>query len=411
VWSAAGGVMLRGSSNPHAFTFGAGAALTLARDLLQIGPELYGATALSGSVFSIPGTNIKATGKTNLEILFGAKVRVLRGLVFGAAAGAGPLDAVGTPGVRVVGMAGWAPLPAAGPEKQVVKVIGDKDNDGIRDDIDACPDVKGELQSDPSKDGCPPSDRDKDGVLDVEDACPSSPGQRSADATKNGCPKDTDEDGIYDDADACLNEKGVVDANPKRNGCPPDRDSDGVADSADACPDIKGPKSADPKWNGCPDDPDGDGIKSGADACPQDKGPASPDPKLNGCPKLARVVENEIVITQQVQFQVYGKTKSETVSPVSQDLMNEIRDAINQHPEILKIEVQGHTDDSGDEAFNQHLSEERAQAVRQWLIDAGIPANKLVAKGYGYKKPLGDNRIKTGRQANRRVQFVIVERK
>src|SRR5262249_53428084 len=154
--------------------------------------------------------DIKATHTTGMEILLGAKIRPFRDLVFGAAAGPGPLDAIGTPGVRVVAMVGWAALPAAGPEKKPgAKVIGDRDNDGIRDDIDACPDTPGELQSDPSKDGCPPADRDKDGVLDVEDACPSSPGQRSADATKNGCPKDTDEDGIYDDADACTNEKGV----------------------------------------------------------------------------------------------------------------------------------------------------------------------------------------------------------
>ncbi|MEO5728529.1 MAG: OmpA family protein, partial [Byssovorax sp.] len=250
-----------------------------------------------------------------------------------------------------------------------------------------------------------------DGVLDVDDACPTLEGMRNVDATKNGCPKDTDEDGVFDPVDVCPEVKGAASQDPKKNGCPGDRDSDGVIDLADACPDVVGPKSADAKYNGCPDDPDGDGVKAAKDACPSEKGPASPDPAQNGCPVLARVIDNEIVIKQQVQFQVYGSSRGETVDPVSNDLMNEIRDVLNQHPEITRVEVQGHTDDSGNDRFNQHLSEERAQAVRQWLIDAGIPASKLVAKGYGYTKPLADNRIRQGRQQNRRVQFVIVERK
>jgi OmpA-OmpF porin, OOP family len=410
VWSAAGGVELRGGSRPHQLVFGGGAGLMIGGDLLQIGPELYGSTDLGGEPLTAGTSGITATSQTHLELLGGVKLRVLGGLVFGAAAGPGLSSAAGTPEFRAIGTIGWAP--AAPVEKpKVVTVVGDRDDDGIKDDIDACPDEKGELQSDPAKDGCPPADRDKDGVLDVDDACPTLEGQRNVDATKNGCPKDTDEDGIYDPVDICPEEKGVASQDPKKNGCPGDRDSDGVIDAADACPDQPGPKSADAKYNGCPDDPDGDGIKAGKDACPNEKGPANPDPAQNGCPVLARVINDEIVIKQQVQFQVYGNSRSETVDPVSNDLMNEIRDVLNQHPEITKLEVQGHTDDSGNEAFNQHLSEERATAVRQWLIDAGIPANKLVAKGYGYSKPLADNRIRQGRQQNRRVQFVIIERK
>jgi OmpA-OmpF porin, OOP family len=413
VWSASGGAMLRPPGQPHLFTFGGGAAITLAHERVQLGPELYGTTQLTGGPLVIPGTNIKASSTTTLEVLLGLKVHVWRDLVIGAAAGPVPTQSVGSPNFRAVGLLGWSPLPprtGAAP-KPTSGGIGDRDDDGIRDDVDACPDVKGELQSDPSKDGCPPSDRDGDHVLDIDDACPNSPGEPSADATRNGCPKDTDDDGIFDAADACPTVKGEPSPTPQKNGCPKDRDDDGIADSVDACPGEKGPASKDPKWNGCPDDPDADGIKGAADACPRDKGEASADPKQNGCPKLARVVGDEIVINQQVQFQVYGKSRGETVAPVSQELMNEIRNVIQQHPEIVKIEVQGHTDDSGDDAFNQRLSEQRAEAVRQWLIDAGISADKLTAKGYGYTKPVADNRIRQGRQQNRRVQFVIVEKK
>ncbi|MFT3772694.1 MAG: OmpA family protein [Minicystis sp.] len=245
----------------------------------------------------------------------------------------------------------------------------------------------------------------------MDDACPTVPGDRHEDPTKNGCPRDTDGDGIPDKQDACPDKKGLASSDPKLNGCPKDRDGDGVPDDVDACPDTRGVASTLPKFNGCPDDSDGDGIKEPVDACPREKGVADPDPAKNGCPKDVRVTDTEVVILQQVEFKSYGRFKNETIDPVSDELLTEVRDVINQHPEIVKIEVQGHTDDSGSEDYNQKLSEQRAREVRKWLISAGIPAEKLVAKGYGSLKPIADNRIKSGRQKNRRVQFVIIERK
>jgi outer membrane protein OmpA-like peptidoglycan-associated protein len=267
------------------------------------------------------------------------------------------------------------------------------------------------MQSDPTKDGCPIADKDKDGIPDVDDACPAEAGPKSTDPTKNGCPIDTDGDGVPDTADACPKVAGVKSADPKKNGCPPDKDGDGVPDALDACPDVAGVKSADPKLNGCPDDPDGDGIKGAADACPLEKGPPDPDPAQNGCPKYVRVHGDEILFSAQIQFRPNGFRKSETVAPVSEELMKEIRDVIIKHPEISKLEVQGHTDDNGGEEYNLKLSQERADAVRSWLIAAGIPAEKLVAKGYGFWKPVADNRVNAGRVRNRRVQFVILEKK
>jgi outer membrane protein OmpA-like peptidoglycan-associated protein len=407
VWSAAGGVMVRAGDTQLA-TYGGAVGVVFGEDRVQIGPEIYGRSQLGGSPRMVPTTDIVAKTTSELEILGGAKVRLYRGLFLGAAAGTGPLAAPGAPKVRFVGSLAWAPLPEA---QKAKAEVGDRDGDGIRDDVDACPDIKGELQNDPAKDGCPIADRDHDGVPDVDDACPNDAGPKNPDPTKNGCPPDADEDGVFDAVDACPTVKGVKSSDPKKNGCPADRDGDGIPDAVDACPDQPGQKSADPKWNGCPDDPDGDGIKGAADACPFEKGQPDPDPKQNGCPKYVRVADNEITISIQIQFKTNGYRKSETVSPVSEDVMKEIRDAILTHPEILKVEVQGHTDDSGTEEFNQRLSQERADAVRKWLIDAGVPAEKLTAKGYGYWKPQGDNRIRQGRASNRRVQFVILERK
>ena len=317
VWSANGGVHLRARGDDPSILFGAGAGLTFLDERITVGPEIYGSTQVGGAPLAVPGTAVQAQSTTSLEVLGSARARIVSGLTIGAAAGGGPLTAIGTPELRVLGLLAWAPHPERA-EKPPLVEVGDRDDDGIADDVDACPDEKGELQSDPATDGCPPADQDGDGIKNAMDACPDEP--------------------------------GVTNADPKKHGCPL-------------------------------------------------------------VPGLAKLSGDGIVISQQIRFVVYGKEKHETVDPVSNGLLTEIKAVIDAHPEITKIEVQGHTDDSGSEDFNQNLSQMRADAVRKWLIEAGVPGEKLVAKGYGFSRPLGDNRVKTGRQQNRRVEFVVLERK
>jgi outer membrane protein OmpA-like peptidoglycan-associated protein len=116
------------------------------------------------------------------------------------------------------------------------------------------------------------------------------------------------------------------------------------------------------------------------------------------------VNKDEIVISQKVEFIVGGAE----IMFRSEQVLEEVKDAILAHPEILLIEVQGHTDDSGDREWNMGLSQRRADAVRKWLIENGVQEHRLIAKGYGYTRPLEDNRFREGRERNRRVQFVIV---
>jgi outer membrane protein OmpA-like peptidoglycan-associated protein len=110
---------------------------------------------------------------------------------------------------------------------------------------------------------------------------------------------------------------------------------------------------------------------------------------------------------QQVQFD----TSKATIKKISDKLLDEVTGVLKEHPEITKIEVQGHTDDRGGADLNDKLSEARANAVREWLIKRGIEADRLTAKGYGQNVPIGDNKTEKGRQENRRVQFVIKEKK
>lgn len=260
------------------------------------------------------------------------------------------------------------------------------------------------------------TDADGDGIPDSKDACPQQQGLANADPALNGCPPppDGDGDGIADKLDACPTEPGVTNADPKKNGCPAptDADGDGITDDVDACPQVVGVESEDPKKNGCPADRDGDSILDADDACPDEAGVANEDKRLHGCPKQDQthhviVTRKEIVITQKIEFSI-GKSK---IKRVSFGLLDEIAQVLKDHPEVLKVEVQGHTDNTGSDELNRRLSNARAQAVMAALIERGVEKERLTAKGYGPDKPLATNDTDEGKSKNRRVQFEILEKK
>jgi outer membrane protein OmpA-like peptidoglycan-associated protein len=120
---------------------------------------------------------------------------------------------------------------------------------------------------------------------------------------------------------------------------------------------------------------------------------------------MVAITAKEITIKQQIQF----ATDSATILPASDGLLTEIADVFIHNPRIRRVEIQGHTDSEGADDHNQILSDERANSVRTWLVQHGVGADRLVAKGYGEKKPLVPNVTPAARQRNRRVQFVILE--
>jgi OOP family OmpA-OmpF porin len=365
---------------------------------LIIGPELYGSTVVES------GASAFGKHTTNLELLGGIHYRPSP-WVIGIGAGPGLTTGPGTPDWRVVGtigLAGW------GKEEPPPKLVKDRDNDGIADEKDACPDVPGVANADPTKNGCPlekPSDKDGDGIVDAEDACIDVPGVKDADPKKNGCPPDKDGDGIYDKDDACPDVAGMPDPDPKKNGCPPDKDADTIPDAQDACPDVPGVADPEPKPNGCPPDKDGDTILDKDDACPDVPGQANPDPAKNGCP-LVVLTAKAIEINEQVHFE-YNKAN---ILPDSDTLLTAVAQVLKDHPEIKKISIEGHTDNKGAPAYNATLSQKRADAVMKWLVDHGIEKKRMSAKGFGQTKPIADNKTDEGREKNRRVEFKIVEK-
>jgi outer membrane protein OmpA-like peptidoglycan-associated protein len=401
IWSATLGPELRGTPTyptvapGAAMRWGAGVAFVPGENSFQIGPEFTGSVTLGD-----PQKRI-----ADAQLLIGAKNRFARDFVVGFAAAFGLAPGVGTPDFRSVLSVSYSPDPNA-----PVPPPPDRDGDGIPDDADACPDERGKPSEDPKKHGCPViSDRDGDQIPDEEDACPDTPGIRDAARTINGCPPDRDNDQIPDSEDACPDQLGERSHDPKKHGCPPvvDRDGDQVPDDKDACPDTPGSPDPDPKKNGCPGDRDGDQILDDKDACPDEKGAPDPDPAKNGCPKDVRVTADQIVILQQVEFDI----NKATIRPVSNGLLDTVAQVFREHPEILKVEVGGHTDNTGSPEVNVTLSQARAAAVAAALVKRGIAGDRLTAKGYGPNRPIMANLTNQGRQKNRRVEFLILERR
>ncbi len=258
----------------------------------------------------------------------------------------------------------------------------DTDGDGIYDKDDACPEVAGL----PEFNGCP--DSDGDGIEDGKDSCPNEAGT----AEMNGCP-DSDGDGIADKDDACPNEAGLA----ALSGCP-DADGDGVADKDDACPSEAGPAEN----KGCPwPDKDGDSVLDKDDQCPDVAGTVA----NNGCPEVTEEVQKQL---NDYARTILFDTGKSSIKAESTTVMVDIIQILNEYPNA-KFTVEGHTDSVGGAKTNQRLSEERANSVRDFLIDKGIGSDRLTAIGYGEDKPIATNSTRSGRKQNRRVEINLVK--
>ena len=256
----------------------------------------------------------------------------------------------------------------------------DTDGDGIYDKDDACPEVAGlkEFQ------GCP--DTDADGIADKDDSCPEVAGPKEL----NGCP-DTDGDGIADKDDSCPEVAGPA----SMNGCP-DTDGDGVADNVDKCVDVRGPQEN----AGCPwPDTDGDGVADKDDKCPDVKGTVA----NNGCPEVSEdAIKRLNAYAKTILFNSGKSSFQKQTFPVLQSIA-----AILKEYPTAKFSIEGHTDSDGKDAMNLKLSKDRAAAVKNYLIENGIAADRLTSEGYGETKPIDSNKTAKGKANNRRVEVKL----
>ncbi|WAS96005.1 OmpA family protein [Nannocystis punicea] len=245
------------------------------------------------------------------------------------------------------------------PARPVEKVDPDRDRDGVLNDADRCPDEPGDLP-----DGCPDRDSDGDGIFDSKDRCPTVPG-----VEPDGCPPpDRDRDGFLDPDDKCPEEPGVA-----PDGCPiRDSDGDKILDPDDRCVDQPETRNGFEDTDGCPDE-------------------------------LPAAVTRFTGVIKGIYFDL-GKA---TIKPKSKQTMEGTVQVLKDFPD-LRVEIVGHTDNTGSREVNVELSRRRAEAVRDYLVAAGIAAERLRIRGAGPDEPIADNKTAKGRATNRRIEYKLL---
>ncbi len=254
----------------------------------------------------------------------------------------------------------------------------DRDGDGLRDDVDQCPDDPEDFDGFQDEDGCPDRDNDNDGIQDVADRCMFVA---------------EDKDGFADD-----------------DGCPDyDNDGDGIADLNDQCP--KQPEDYDgfQDDDGCPDDDnDNDQIADVIDQCPNDAETYNNNEDEDGCPDkkaLAQIDGDQIRLNEKVFFRS-GKAD---ILAQSFPLLNEVA-AILKTRKKITIRIEGHTDSKGSNRYNLKLSDRRASSVRLFLAERGVESFRMVSEGFGEERPIETNSTEAGRASNRRVEIHITSK-
>lgn len=262
--------------------------------------------------------------------------------------------------------------------KKVEPKPGDKDGDGILDDVDQCPLDPEDFEGFEDEDGCPDLDNDGDGIQDLADRCMFVAEDVDGFQDEDGCPDyDNDGDGLADINDQCKDKPEDYDGFQDEDGCSdPDNDDDQIADLLDECPSEK------EVYNGFKDE----------DGCP-DKAP------------LAQIEGDVIKLNQKVFFK-YDKAD---ILSQSFPLLNEVATILKENPSI-QIRIEGHTDSRGSDSYNKKLSDRRAASVRTYLTNQGIDGSRMTSVGYGEEKPIEDNATDAGRAANRRVELHITSR-
>jgi len=342
--------------------------------------------------------------RNSVELLLGSRYLVNPSMELFALGGVGVGSALGAPLFRVmVGTAFGGVTPPRLPGETSVNCSTDlthtaeecpdldEDLDGVRNGLDRCPYETGTLE----RNGCPRRDLDGDGIEDALDACPNEVG----DSAWKGCPMpDDDGDGVSNDQDSCPTQPGSIET----RGCPKkDRDGDDIEDDVDLCPDQPGKA----RLHGCPEsDRDGDGVANRFDSCPDVAGKE----ENHGCPEH----ELPLVTLSRARFELVGKVLFVPAQPIldpsSRYLLDWVVKVINEHPEFPLIVVGAHTDNRGFAAANLQLSQARAFAVRQYLIQKGVAPERLEARGYGDTRPIDNPSTSMGRENNRRVEFYII---
>lgn len=361
-----------------------GGALSLrVLDSLWLAGELYG-ELMPGGQTAAPAMGepmgVEELGKP-IEGLFGLRYQMGRTTNLGLAVGRGVTSDMGSPALRGVLMLAYTPSaealrplhPPRPPEPE-----RDTDGDGINDKVDGCPNEPEDKDLYDDADGCPDLDNDGDGIADTADKCPLDAEDMDGFQDGDGCPdKDNDGDGVPDELDKCPLAAEDRDGFEDTDGCPDnDNDGDGLIDSVDKCPNE--PETI----NGNADD----------DGCP-DKGNS-----------LVVVSPDRLETMEAVSF------AGSKIARASHNVLGQVGATLRAHPEILRVRVTVHVNPTSNAGADKSLSEQRAKAVREWLVEWGIDPLRLQVAGFGGTKPLVPATQRGAKEINDRVELIILER-
>lgn len=390
-----------------------GAAVGLGPESAEFIAEVNGATPWAG----LDGAN------SPVEVELGGRFKTDAGVTITTGVGSGVNAGAGAPSWRVFAGVAYAPGECGSDEDGDGVGDGpgcdncpgtpnadqaDTDGDGVGDACDVCP-----LDSDPEQ-----LDQDGDGVGDVCDRCidvADDGVDRDNDGVPDGCdvcpdvadPEqvDTDGDGVGDACDVCVNEP-----DPNQE----DGDGDGVGDMCDNCRTTANPDQADGDNDGIGDmcdgclaapggntDGDGDGKPDACDNCPEYPNPGQADMDNDGEGDVCDCT----IDMGRVEFEF---DRDQIKGEGSFGVMRGIAKVLEAYPDILKLEVQGHTDTMGSNGYNISLSRRRSSAVRKYLSQNGVEPERLLSCGYGEEQLAEWTEDETRNQQNRRVQFVIL---
>ena len=411
---------------------------------------------LSGDVnFGNGGVNLQGLP---LEIMAGGWGTVSDDLVIRGGIGTGLLPGVGAPNFRAVAMLSYEPS-------------GDKDTDldGLFDSVDACPERAEDFDQYEDEDGCPELDNDGDGIADVDDSCPLVPEDFDGYKDEDGCVdplvsvsvKVVDPNGnavpgtaIFVTSEDFMQQAPnslAFESQPERTytvdaGAPgyqalnttfvvPEQDELFEAVFNLEPEDIVGTmrvKVTDPEGNPI----DAQWAIGRGDPVPVVNGAASAGLEQGDYEFLFRaegfaptratttVVKQEertlVVVMQpakvkiakgkiEILEKVFFDTGKSTIKSESFSLLEQVADVLLDNPQIKKVSVEGHTDQRGGASSNKRLSQSRADSVMKFLTEKGVDASRLQAVGWGEEKPVNEANDAEAWEANRRVEFVILE--
>lgn len=380
------------------------ANLPIMEDLALIG-DLWGSTTWTHPFRKRAGNP--------LELDVAARYLLLPGVSVTAGLGRGLSQGLGSPSYRI-----FAGIVYRTPE------ITDRDNDGIVDENDSCPDEPEDPDMFEDEDGCPDNDNDGDTILDADDSCPNEAETVNDVLDQDGCPEeDTDEDGLVDDVDQCPDQPETFNEYEDTDGCPDTTVSlirGTVVDSQSSDPVIATVRVEQPQREFVVN------MATGAFETEfENPGTYKFTFKAHGYRDLTE--EYQVVTGQVLEviarmerrpeirleklmldlppiFFVSGKAK---ILEKSYSTLDIVANFMKNNPEI-RLAIGGHTDSVGSNKLNMKLSRDRADSVKTYLIEQGIDETRVDAAGYGEDQPIDTNATAAGRAKNRRVEFVII---